>query len=174
MRTHQKTVQRALVTMLALGSLGCAGTPASDSDAATDASAREAIGAQIARHAEAWRRNQVDSVMVLYTEGAVLQFPDAPDARGRDAIREALTGVFAATPIQSLEISQDTLEVFGGVAYEWGTFDETYGPAGQPPIRDEGRYLMRWERGADGQWRVSRFAGNVIRRTTGETARTSG
>ena len=105
--------------------------------------------------------------MVLYTEGAVLQFPDAPDVHGRDAIRETLAGVFAATPIQSLEISEDTLEVFGDVAYEWGSFDEVYGASGQPPVRDVGRYLMRWERGVDGQWRVSRFAGNTISRTTG-------
>ena len=167
MQTRQRNIERALVTILAIGSLACAGAPASESDAAAESSAREAIRAQIARHAAAWRANTIDSLAPLYTEGAVLQFPDGPDVRGRDAIMQTLGGIFTATPIQSLEIREDTLEVFGDVAYEWGTFDEVYGASGQPATRDEGRYVMRWERGADGQWRVSRFAGNNIRSTTG-------
>lgn len=72
--------------------------------------------------------------------------------------------MFGTLRIESLETQVDTIEVVDDVAYEWGHFRERYTETGKPPAQQEGRYLMRWARQDDGSWRVSRFAGNTVKK----------
>jgi ketosteroid isomerase-like protein len=128
----------------------------------SDAEARDVIRRQAAQMVAIWPSENLDSIMPRFSDDAVLQFPDMPDARGRDAVRAALKQGFDSYEIQSLETEIDTIEVFDDVAYEWGRYTERLAEAGKPAVTAQGRYLMRWQRGDDGTWRVTRFTGNGI------------
>lgn len=129
----------------------------------SDAEARDAIRRQAEQMVAIWPSENLDSIMPRFSDDAVLQFPDMPDARGRDAVREALKQGFDAVEIQSLETEIDTIEVFDDVAYEWGRYTERMAETGKPPVTTQGRYLMRWQRQGDGTWKVTRFTGNSIK-----------
>jgi ketosteroid isomerase-like protein len=84
--------------------------------------------------------------------------------RGQADIRELLTSLFGTLRIESLETQVDTIEVFDDVAYEWDTSVSGTRRQESPRTQEEGRYLMRWARQDDGSWRVSRFAGNTVKK----------
>ncbi|MDQ4080247.1 MAG: DUF4440 domain-containing protein [Gemmatimonadota bacterium] len=129
----------------------------------SDAEARDAIRRQATQLVAIWPSENLDSIMPRFSDDAVLQFPDMPDARGRDAVREALKQGFDAVEIQSLETEIDTIEVFNDVAYEWGRYTERMAESGKPAVTAQGRYLMRWQRQDDGSWKVTRFTGNTVK-----------
>lgn len=128
------------------------------------AEARDAVHRQSARLTAVWPTGNVDSIVPLFADDAVLAFPDAPDARGQAAIREMLTKSFGAVKVESLEAHADTIDVLDDVAYEWGTYNERYVETGKPATQEEGRYVIRWARQADGSWRISRFTGNTAKK----------
>jgi uncharacterized protein (TIGR02246 family) len=135
--------------------------------------ARDAVRRQSAHMVTMWPSENLDSMMTLFADDAVLLFPDMPGARGKPAIREHLAGAFGSLSIESIDTQIDTIEVFDDVAYEWGTYRERYTETGKPQTQEEGRYLIRWERQDDGAWRVTRFTANTIRKgpAAGDQAR---
>ena len=52
---------------------------------------------------EAWRKamtaNDLDGIMAVYSENAVMWLPDAPEAKGREAIRKSYAGLLAANTV---------------------------------------------------------------------------
>ena len=159
---------RQFVTAPALiYAIACAGSPAPDSGANAD----QQIRRQSAQHAEAWRQNDPARAASIFTENGVLGFPEAPDARGSAAVHDLLTAFFKSTHIDSIQVTPDTVEVYGNVAYEWGTYHEVYRPEGKPVVREEGRYVARWARDGDGEWRISRFTANTVHRSSGTIGR---
>ena len=54
---------------------------------------------------EAWRKaitaNDLDGIMAVYSENAVMWLPDAPEAKGREAIRKSTRPCWAPTPLQA-------------------------------------------------------------------------
>jgi uncharacterized protein (TIGR02246 family) len=167
MRARPFVLAAVGLSAIALAVSNCAKEPDADTSATasgsvtSDAEAAAAVRSQSARLVTVWPTENLDSIMPLFTEDAVLQFPEAPDARGQAAIRELLTNAFGMVAIESLETQVETIEVFGDVAYEWGTYRERYTEAGKPRMHAEGRYISRWERQNDGTWRITRFAGNT-------------
>jgi uncharacterized protein (TIGR02246 family) len=165
------------LTAVVLLALGCA--KESDTDRSTTdagsvtsaAEARDAVRRQSERLAAMYPSENVDSIMALFAEDAVVFFPDSPEARGAAAIRERYTNAFGAVDIQSLETQIDTIEAFGDVAYEWGTYRERYAETGKAQVREEGRYLTRWARQPDGSWRITRFTGNAAKKEPAQPAR---
>jgi uncharacterized protein (TIGR02246 family) len=154
---------------IALISSSCMKEPAQDRSTTDEGSvtstaeAREAIRRQSNRLTAVWPSGNVDSIMPLFADDAVLSFPDAADTRGQAAIREMLTNAFRSVKVEVLRANIDTIEVFDDAAYEWGTYDERYTETGKPTTQVEGRYLFRWARQPDGTWRISRFTGNEIK-----------
>jgi uncharacterized protein (TIGR02246 family) len=146
-----------------LVAIACAGSAASESG--TDA--RQRIRRQGEQHVEAWIHNDAARTASMYAGNGILSFPDAPDARGTAAVRDLLTAFFTSTRVDSIQVTPDTIEVFGDIAYEWGTYREVYRPEGKPAVREEGRYVMRWTHEADGEWKISRFTGNTVHRSSG-------
>jgi ketosteroid isomerase-like protein len=107
----------------------------------------------------------------MYAANGILSLPDAPDARGSTAVRDLITGFLTSTRVDSIQVTPDTIEVFGDVAYEWGSYHQVYRPEGKPAVREDGRYVMRWAREADGEWRISRFTNNSVHRSSGAIGR---
>ena len=153
-----RELQYVLGSVILLLTVGCAHSPGRDT---ADARIRE----EGVRHAESWRRNDAAAVSSSFAENGVLAFPDAPDVRGREGVRGALATLFASTHIDSLQVMPGTIEVCDSVAHEWGTYREVYRPQGQAAVREDGRYVVRWIRQPSGEWRISRFTGNTIRRS---------
>jgi ketosteroid isomerase-like protein len=155
------------VALLAWGCMRESETDGSTTQAGSVASAseaREAVRRQSARLTAMYPSENLDSIMSIFAEDAIVYFPDAPEARGKAAVRERYANAFAAVAIESLETQIDTIEAFGDVAYEWGTYRERYAETGKPPVREEGRYLLRWVRQPDGTWLVTRFTGHTAKR----------
>lgn len=170
MRARTSLPLFAALSAIALIAGGCTKDPYTDrsmtatGSVTSAAEAREAVRRESARMVALWPSENLDSIMPLFADDAVMLFPETPDTRGQAAIRELLTSLFGTLRIESLETQVDTIEVFDDVAYEWGHFRERYTETGKPPTQEEGRYLMRWARQDDGSWRVSRFAGNTVKK----------
>lgn len=62
----------------------------------------------------------------------------------------------------SVEFQTADLFVDGGAAYELGRYEETGRFGGEPPETFRGNYFRRWERGADGSWRIDRFVAGPV------------
>ena len=161
---------RAFAALAVLLQLACTSSEAGDASnggegAARDAAAAQEIARQGERHNAAWRLNNPDSVAAFFAPDGVIMFPDAPDARGHEAIRALLAGIFDSTTVESLDVRPDTIEVHGASATEWGTYTESVKPRSSPAVRLEGRYVIQWQRQADGQWAIRRFTGNTVSAT---------
>jgi ketosteroid isomerase-like protein len=153
---------------VALLAWGCMKEPAdrtTEAGSVTSASeARDAVRRQSTRLTAMYPSENLDSIMSIFSEDAIVYFPDAPEARGKAAVRERYATAFGAVTIESLETQIDTIEAFGDVAYEWGTYSERYAEKGKPPVQEEGRYLLRWGRQPDGTWLVTRFTVHTAKR----------
>jgi uncharacterized protein (TIGR02246 family) len=162
------------LSALALIAWGCKKVPdrsTTETGSVTSASeARDAVRRQSERMVAMWPSENVDSLISMFSDDAILLFPDTPEKRGKDAIREHLANAFGALTIQSLETQIDTIETFGDVAYEWGTYRERYTETGKPQTQEEGRYMLRWARQPDGAWRVTRFTGNTAKKEPASAA----
>ena len=89
------------------------------------------------------------------TETAILMVPGLPDTVGRTAVREMLQKRAASLQISDFTVHRRETEVNGDSAHELGWFSAIHRGQGDT-LRMEGRYLLVWQRGADGIWRVHR------------------
>jgi uncharacterized protein (TIGR02246 family) len=107
----------------------------------------------------AWQKvaqaKDVEGWVANYTDNATLMLPGAPAARGKDAIRKAVTAAmadhnFAVTfgPTK-IEVSKS-----GDLAYDLGTYSLTGSDAKGKPQSSNGLYLVVWMKQADGNWKA--------------------
>lgn len=93
------------------------------------------------------------AIVNVYAADGLFMGPNAPQAEGADAIREAWAGVLGL-PNVSLTFSPSSIHVSNDVsmAYDVGTYELAYdGPNGR--VEDNGKYLVVWEF-RDGEWKV--------------------
>ena len=128
----------------------------SESEAASIAaplsSADEAAIRQSAQDfARAAVANDADAMANLYTEDAVVMFPNEPAIVGKDAIRTR----FAADTTLVLTLQVSGVEGRGDLAYSRGTYTQKIQPTGEgDPIDDTGKWVVVQRRQADGSWLV--------------------
>jgi uncharacterized protein (TIGR02246 family) len=136
------------VFFLALVALQCAQPPA-DTRAADEA----AIKAINPVWFKSYNAGQVDSIVALYAEDAVMNPPGAPAAKGSAAIREFLTKAIAAASGYTLQGGGTTdVDVSGDIGWESGTFT-VIDKSGTTV--DTGKYLTVCAR-KDGKWVIVR------------------
>jgi ketosteroid isomerase-like protein len=87
----------------------------------------------------------------LYTDNAKVMPPDAPIVTGKKAIEEFWRAAATALRLTGVTLKTVDLEVTGDTAYEVGEADLKLG-SGQAKLK----YLVVWQRGGDGQWRLHR------------------
>lgn len=114
---------------------------------------RAAIRSRIAKFDKDVLAGNTSAVAAAYTEDAVLLPPNAPMARGRDAIQQFFQGFpkfteFAEKPLE--------IEGEGDFAFPWGTY-ETADATG---VKDHGKVLAVWQKQSDGTWLVTRVCWN--------------
>lgn len=145
-RTTSRTVLPLVVACVA----ACSAGPAPEVDP------RPEIDAARAAFWNAHERGDAEALASLVTEDALLWGPGMDEVRGRDAIRAAAEGMFAAMSISDFEIESSELSVHGDAAYELATYSETVTYQGAEPSAVRARYLIVWKRDPDGAWRVLR------------------
>ncbi len=105
---------------------------------------------------EAWRKaltaNDLDSVMAVYAEDAVMWLPDAPEAKGREAIRKSYAELLAANTVTGITLADTHYQISGELSVGWGNFAINLSPkAGGNPATLSGRFSVIAKR-EGGRW----------------------
>jgi len=135
--------------------LACTAPAASD-DATDEAATRREVEAALQRYQAAARTVNADSIAPFYTPTATLFEPGIKPIQTRDSIR-AFIASFPGVRVDSATATPDTIEVFGGTAYLWGSYFEKLAFPGQPESEQHGRFVMEWVRQPDGAWLIHRL-----------------
>jgi uncharacterized protein (TIGR02246 family) len=112
------------VCCLALLALQCNQKPAPDTRAADEAAIRGINPVWF----KSYNAGDINSVVALYAEDAVVNAPGAPAARGQAAIREYFMKDVAASSAAGVTLNGGTstdVGVSGDLGWEWGTFTVT-------------------------------------------------
>lgn len=109
------------------------------------ASAAASTGAQAVD--EAWSKaviaNDLNAVMLCYSRDAVMWLPDAPEAKGQEAIRASYTALFDANTVTNATFADSHYETSGSVSVGWGKFALTLSPkTGGAPAVLSGRFSV--------------------------------
>lgn len=108
-----------------------------------------------------WNRDfaarDVDKLVAHYTDTAVLMSPGMPACKGKEAIRQMLTGMVRDTSL-SLKFEASRIEVSkgGDLAFTQGSYTMTMSDpahAGQK-INDHGSYVTVYRKQGDGSWKA--------------------
>ena len=96
---------------------------------------------------EAWRKaitaNDLNAIIGLYAEDAVMWLPDAPEAKGREAIRKSYAGLLAANTVTGATFANTHYQTSGNLSVGWGNFTLTLSPkAGGNPVTLSGRFSV--------------------------------
>ncbi len=149
-----RTVFLAVTVVLILAA-ACAQQPPAeppDTRAADEAAIRSAAKAWAASAAA----KDADKFASFYTEDATLLLEDAPDFKGKPAIREAVGGMMQ-DPAFALSFETTAVEVArsGDLAYETSTYSiTTTDPKTKKPMTETGAGVVVWKKQPDGSWKV--------------------
>ena len=93
-----------------------------------------------------------DARAAVFAEDAVWWGPDAPAIEGRAAIRAAIEPT-AGTTVNDFTTTSLETDGYGDVAFDRGTFTETYVSEGmEEAVTVSGKYVLIIRRQADGSW----------------------
>ena len=96
---------------------------------------------------EAWRKaitaNDLNAIMAVYAEDAVMWLPDAPEAKGREAIRKSYADLLAANTVTGATFADTHYQTSRNLSVGWGDFTLTLSPkAGGNPVTLAGRFSV--------------------------------
>ena len=91
-------------------------------------SATTGAGAVDAAWVKAFKANDLEAVMGCYAPDAVVWLPDAPEAKGAQAIRESYQALFSANTVQAVALSETHYATVGNRSIGWGKFSMTMVP----------------------------------------------
>ena len=121
----------------------------------------EAILVQSRAFSEAYVQGDIDALVNVYAEDGIAAAGGRDFVRGHEALRDfwalpegRVVTRHAATPVE--------LHVEGDLAYDWGYYEGAVTQDGEarPPFR--GKYLIVWQREADGRWRIAHDMWNTL------------
>lgn len=137
---------------------GCAPSDDSAADAAStaadSAAAVEAIKAQAARLSEAYMAGDIDGVVALYTADGIAAAYNSDFVRGTDALLD-LWQLPEGRTIPHHASMPEEIVVDGDHAWDWGYYEGEAAQDGESLGTFGGKYVIVWERGTDGVWRMA-------------------
>jgi uncharacterized protein (TIGR02246 family) len=151
----------ATVGVLAVSSCTESAPPASDTSTVAAAPAPDAAADEQAIRAinPAWfkahQSGDVEGLVAMYADDAVINAPGAPPARGTAAIREAFTKEvrdMAAAGLSQTSRPSPEFGVSGDLGYEWNTFTVKDKPG---KTVDTGKYVSVFAK-RNGKWVIVR------------------
>jgi len=103
---------------------------------------------------EAYNNGDVDGVVAMHAEDAVVMPPGFPAVVGGDAVRADAEAFFSEFETDhATEIHQIVVE--GDIAIERADYTDMLTPkAGGDPIADAGKHIVVYRRGSDGDWKI--------------------
>ena len=114
------------------------------------------IGDQVAQlrqiWADAFNRRDIDAIVGLYADDAVLLLPKTPAAIGIDAIRDLLSNVLPSEN-RHLRIQCKQVEYTGPLAVEIATY--TLSSVAPASASDTGRLVTTWRRTPSGEFQIT-------------------
>jgi uncharacterized protein (TIGR02246 family) len=154
--------QRPLWLMIATLSIACfsaacnnqPAAPAAPPDTrAADEAAIRAADAGFVKDAEA---KELEKIMSLYADDAVLLASGAPAAAGKDNIRKFIQGMLAAPGLKlTVNTASVTVARSGDLAMDQGTVAATTTDKKGKPVTSTSQYVLVWKKGADGVWKIA-------------------
>jgi uncharacterized protein (TIGR02246 family) len=141
-----------IFTLMLFSVVSCQPQAAPLSDA--DVAAIRNLGPQFS---QAILARDVDAVVAMYTDDAVIMPPAAPVVVGKDAIRDFFTAQFASDVVTTEQVfTSIQTEGMGNQAFDRGTFSgKGTRPGASDPRTEVGKYVVIVRRTADGSWRVA-------------------
>ena len=131
------------------------GRPGEETSSAAEVSrvrGQEFSRAVVRASASGWAAKEVESLVDLYTDDAILFPPKGEPIRGRDAIRE----YWSRTPDRRIlehSIETERADMSGDLLAEHGRFSLTSQSGENAPGRNMANFISVYRRGADGLWR---------------------
>jgi uncharacterized protein (TIGR02246 family) len=151
-RVHSAARMLAVVGALILF-VACAQQPVAPPDT------RPADEAAIRTAATDWTKaaeaKDVEKFLSFYSDDATVYSPGAPAMSGADARRKFWSEAFGLPEIQ-VKIATTKIEAArsGDIAYETGTFEESFKDPKGKPVNVTGKYVVVWKKQANGQWKA--------------------
>ena len=137
---------------LCLAGLACA-PPADRVDAVDEQAVRDTLAVLAAQFSQAYMDGDVDAMMTLYTDDAVVFPGNSEYLQGQEALRR-----YWALPegrrITHHKITPVEVEVSGDMASDFGHYEVSGVNGEQAWGPSHGKYLIVWKRGDDGRWRM--------------------
>src|SRR5918996_607105 len=155
-------LKRSVVLLWSAGlALACQQEPATEQASETDpaidaATVTEAIAAKDRVFAEAMVAGDIETVMSVYADDAILLAPNHPRVEGAAAIRETFTGWIeeGGTPATMTITSDDvTVTAAGDYAHAVGTWTMTGTAPDGSEWSDQGNVVVVWKN-IEGDWKV--------------------
>jgi ketosteroid isomerase-like protein len=101
---------------------------------------------------KAMKANDLDAIVACYAPDAVMWMPDAPEARGREAIRGVYASYLDAYTVTDAALTDASYETSGDLTGSWGHFSLSLQPKkGGDPVALKGRYVVVMKR-IGGNW----------------------
>ena len=115
-------------------------------------------------YVSAWEAGDAGKIAELYTEDALVLYPDQPAVTGRSAIVGYFKEFFDEFTQTSFDLSSAEIEIAGPWAFDRGAYRWKGIPrSGGKPIEDSGKYLVILKRQASGEWQIARDMDNSDR-----------
>ena len=121
-----------------------------------DTSARVEVKDAMARYQDAARRVDPAAIAAFYAADGVLLEPGIFPIQGPDSIG-AFIRSFPGVKVDVATAAIDTIEIFGGSAFLWGSYFERLTFPGQPTSAQHGKFVVEWIRQPTGVWLIRRF-----------------
>jgi len=117
--------------------------------------ARKVIDAVMERAEADMLAGITDTTLAGYTDDAVSMPNNGPFLRGKAAIREYYKRTMGmGLKFKEVDFVTVDVKVGGRFAYEIGTYTMTMETGETETMTDQGKYLMIYEYGEDGRWRI--------------------
>jgi uncharacterized protein (TIGR02246 family) len=147
----------AVVVLAAAALASCSGTQspaAADSGPAAD---RAAVERATTSFHQALRTNDLETFMSYVADDVIFMPPGEPLVRGRNGVRDWMTGFLAQYRTSSLTLADREVLVGSDWAMELGTYEWALQPAtGGADVVDRGNYMQVWKRRGDQRWEFAR------------------
>jgi ketosteroid isomerase-like protein len=118
---------------------------------------------------EAAGAKDVDKTVSFYSDDAIVMPPNAASATTKEAIRalwkDLLTDAKISWKTKKVEVAQS-----GDLAFSSGTYEVTLNDPTGKSVNDRGKYVVVWEKQADGTWKCAADIWNSDLPATAPTA----
>ncbi len=121
----------------------------------------EPIRRQVERAVAALNTGDVETLVNLRTDDAVVLKPGGPPEKGKDEIRTNLEALFSSWDINESRTIEE-IRSAGEWAFVWGFYEVVLTPIGEgEPVQEKGKYIDILRLESDGEWRFARTIWNV-------------